>query len=172
MSNYLTILQSLIFVGYRPPRFIHRSELHSISCGRGSGGRFIDLLATLDNASDEESKESLEFTNIDRGEAKCLNDYINDVLVKAMAKDAETDDDDTEDEGATSTDDEIVTKSRKRKSQRNASISARKATKLDLRESSSSDAESDEEYEAQSDCEIVDTDYDSESEGGTDTESD
>jgi len=105
--------EGLLF--FKPPRFVHRSKLHSISCGRGSGGsRYIDLVATLDtvfpphstitddtsdddNEEEEEDgkRETLEFQSIDRGELHVLNDYINAVLTKAMARDtADSSDDD------------------------------------------------------------------------------
>lgn len=72
--------QGLLF--FKPPSFIHRSELHSIAVGRGGGSRYVDI-----HASTDEGKTQIEFTNIDREEMHVLNAYIHDTLVKAMAQD-------------------------------------------------------------------------------------
>lgn len=157
---------------FKPPHFIHRSQLHSISCGRGAGAssRFVDLAITLDDTSDagdgeNNNHESLEFTNIDREELQCLNNYIHNVLIKAMAKDAADDDDkdnnnnddsddvvvvkDDDESGATTDADDYVVieeSSRKRKkTKRSASVHARKATKVQLQSPASDDESDDEE---------------------------
>mmetsp|Transcript_4625 Transcript_4625/g.5673 ORF Transcript_4625/g.5673 Transcript_4625/m.5673 type:complete len:350 (+) Transcript_4625:136-1185(+) len=169
--------EGLLF--FKPPKFIHRSNLHSISCGRGSGGsRYVDLVATLDNKSNE-TNDSIEFTNIDREELQCLNDYIHNVLVKAMAKDANDEDGEISDTAMMNGDSDTNTKSRKRKSQRAASVDARKATKVQIRSTVSNDQSEDDdddfikddsEGEDESDHESQSEDDDSEAE--SDTESD
>eukprot|EP00979_Chaetoceros_neogracilis_P016610 scaffold8831_cov113-Chaetoceros_neogracile.AAC.1 len=55
--------EGLLF--YKPPMFVHRSDLHSIAVGRGGGSR---------------------------EEMQVLNSYIHNTLVKAMTKDAEEND--------------------------------------------------------------------------------
>lgn len=72
--------QGLLF--FKPPSFIHRSQLHSIAVGRGGGARYIDIHASINDG-----KTQLEFTNIDREEMNVLNSYIHNTLVKAMAQD-------------------------------------------------------------------------------------
>jgi hypothetical protein len=48
--------EGLLF--FKPPMFVHRSRLASISCGRGSGGsRYVDMIATLDDGDDEGGEE-------------------------------------------------------------------------------------------------------------------
>ena len=99
--------EGLLF--FKPPRFIPRNELHSISCGRGGGGggsssRYVDMNVTLNssNGSDDDSGGSgkksnsnsnstttAEFTNIQREENPGLNAYIHNVLIPAMKQDAE-----------------------------------------------------------------------------------
>lgn len=70
---------------HRPPMFVHRSRLASISCGRGSGNasRYVDMSVELD------SNDRIEFTNIYREELGGLNDYIHKVLIPAMQVDAD-----------------------------------------------------------------------------------
>jgi len=75
----------LYTVCIRPPLFIHRSKLHSISVGGAGGSRYIDLNVTLDEG-DGGSRE-IYFTNIDREEIAVLKSYIHNILVKAMTKD-------------------------------------------------------------------------------------
>jgi len=173
--------EGLLF--FKPPRFVHRSKLHSISCGRGSGGsRYIDLVATLDavtpaarttsddaDTDDEEEdvkRETLEFHSIDNGELRVLNDYINNVLTKAMERDAanSSDDDFSEtpsnggDDGGGSSDSdsddaEVVVveggKSgggggrRRGRTQRTASKEAQKATKFQLQKDDDDGEDSD-----------------------------
>ena len=89
--------EGLLF--FKPPMFVPRSKLTSISCGRGSGGsRFVDMVAQLDAdpaLDEEEGKKStkqsdtLEFTNIHRDELNGLNDYIHRTLIPAMQLDAD-----------------------------------------------------------------------------------
>jgi len=92
--------EGLLF--FKPPLFIPRSLLASISCGRGSGGsRYVDMIVQLESPSEHEnsgiengkkkkqsSKNTLEFTNIHREELSVLNDYIHNVLIPAMQIDA------------------------------------------------------------------------------------
>lgn len=85
--------EGLLF--FKPPLFVHRSDLHSIAVGRGGGSRYVDIQAVLDGKDGEQ--ENLEFTNIDREEMQVLNNYIHKTLVPAMAKDANESDDENED---------------------------------------------------------------------------
>ncbi len=88
--------EGLLF--YKPPRFLPRSNLHSIACGRGGGGgdassRYVDMVVQCSSSSNndddkENSEETVEFTNIQREENSVLNSYIHDVLVPAMKRDA------------------------------------------------------------------------------------
>lgn len=132
--------EGLLF--FKPPLFVPRSALASISCGRGSGqSRFVDMVVQLD---DDES--TLEFTNIERDELQGLNGYIHNVLITAMKKDAvEGSDNDGEDKDMDEDEDvamaEVVNSSGeesesdessgkyKRKSSRAASKSAREVTR-------------------------------------------
>ena len=80
--------EGLLF--YKPPKFLPRSNLHSIACGRGGGGgdsssRYVDMVV---QCSKDNETETVEFTNIQREENTVLNSYIHDVLVPAMTKDA------------------------------------------------------------------------------------
>ncbi len=82
--------EGLLF--YKPPRFLPRSDLHSIACGRGGGGggdasRYVDMVVQC-NSKDNDQTETVEFTNIQREENSVLNSYIHDVLVPAMKRDA------------------------------------------------------------------------------------
>eukprot|EP00571_Detonula_confervacea_P003460 CAMPEP_0172328916 /NCGR_PEP_ID=MMETSP1058-20130122/60603_1 /TAXON_ID=83371 /ORGANISM="Detonula confervacea, Strain CCMP 353" /LENGTH=534 /DNA_ID=CAMNT_0013046053 /DNA_START=505 /DNA_END=2109 /DNA_ORIENTATION=- len=92
--------EGLLF--FKPPLFVPRSKLASISCGRGSGGsRYVDMVVQLDNSSynsldEQEGKkkkkkqsDSLEFTNIHRDELTGLNDFIHQTLIPAMQMDAD-----------------------------------------------------------------------------------
>ncbi len=135
--------EGLLF--FKPPLFVPRSNLASISCGRGSGqSRFVDMVVQLDDESTD-GDSTLEFTNIDRDELQGLNGYIHNVLIPAMKIDAaggsdnvadeDEDDDedvamaevvDSSDEGSDS--DESSGKN-KRKSSRAASRTAREATR-------------------------------------------
>ncbi len=136
--------EGLLF--FKPPLFVPRSKLASISCGRGSGqSRFVDMVVQLDDESSD-GDSTLEFTNIDRDELQGLNGYIHNVLIPAMKIDAaggsdnaaEEDEDDEEDDVAMA---EVVDSSdegsdsdessgkNKRKSSRAASRTAREATR-------------------------------------------
>jgi len=78
--------EGLLF--FKPPLFVPRSKLASISCGRGSGqSRFVDMVVQLDDESSD-GDSTLEFTNIDRDELQGLNGYIHNVLIPAMKIDA------------------------------------------------------------------------------------
>ena len=85
--------EGLLF--YKPPRFLPRSDLHSIACGRGGGdsSRYVDLVVQCtnkDNGNQEvEEQETVEFTNINREENNVINSYIHDVLIPAMTEDAD-----------------------------------------------------------------------------------
>ena len=84
--------EGLLF--YKPPRFLPRSNLVSIACGRGGGGgdsssRYVDMVVQCSSISnDNDEIETVEFTNIQREENTVLNSYIHDVLVPAMTRDA------------------------------------------------------------------------------------
>jgi hypothetical protein len=92
--------EGLLF--YKPPRFLPRSDLHSIACGRGGGdsSRYVDMVVQCNSSEndhnnnsnekeeEEEQQETVEFTNINREENIVLNSYIHDVLVPAMTDDA------------------------------------------------------------------------------------
>jgi hypothetical protein len=145
--------EGLLF--YKPPMFVHRSDLHSIAVGRGGGSRYIDLHAAIDGKDGE--KNELEFTNIDREEMQVLNSYIHNTLVKAMTKDAEENDsEDAQDDDSVEVDDakddsHDKEKSRKR-SRRAASVEAQKAARREMKtsaqeSSNKNDDESDEEEE-------------------------
>jgi hypothetical protein len=83
--------QGLLF--YKPCRFVPRSQLASIACGRtgGNAGRYVDMTVTLntDNNNNKAKKKetTLEFTNIHRSELTVLREYIHGVLIPAMQKD-------------------------------------------------------------------------------------
>jgi hypothetical protein len=107
--------EGLLF--FKPPLFVHRSKLVSISCGRGSGlgggsSRYVDMIATLDDDDSDDDDDDvetnksatktkkkkkkkkkketiLEFTNINRDELPGLNDYIHKVLIPAMKSDCD-----------------------------------------------------------------------------------
>ena len=75
--------EGLLF--FKPPKFVPRSTLHSIQCGRGGGdSRYVDIVAEL-----EDDEGAVEFSNIAREEVRVLNDFIHQVLIKAMTRDAE-----------------------------------------------------------------------------------
>jgi len=134
--------EGLLF--FKPPKFVPRSALHSIACGRGAGGsRYVDMVLSLKDAT-EEGKEgdNLEFSNIDRNELRVLNHYIHDVLVKAMEKDLHQGENEkttssTESDG--SNNENEVGKRRKR-SRRAASLEAINATKAQLQTAETSKA--------------------------------
>lgn len=88
--------EGLLF--YKPPTFVHRSDLRSVACGRGNGGsRYVDLVATLDrrrdddvadegsDGDDEDESETMEFANIDRNELGGLNEYVREALTEGAA---------------------------------------------------------------------------------------
>ena len=107
--------EGLLF--FKPPLFVHRSKLVSISCGRGSGlgggsSRYVDMIATLDDDDSDDDDDDvetnksatktkkkkkkkkkketiLEFTNINHDELPGLNDYIHKVLIPAMKSDCD-----------------------------------------------------------------------------------
>ena len=72
--------EGLLF--FKPPQFVPRSRLHSISCGRGGNSKYVDLKCILD------SDVPLEFTNIARDEVAVLNTYIHGILIPAMGTEA------------------------------------------------------------------------------------
>ena len=73
--------EGLLF--FKPPKFVPRSSLHSLQCGRGGGdSRYVDLIGEL---IDDEG--SVEFSNIAREELRVLDHYIHQVLIKAMERD-------------------------------------------------------------------------------------
>jgi Histone chaperone Rttp106-like len=87
--------EGLLF--FKPPKFVPRSDLRSIACGRGNGGgqsssRYVDMVVQLHNDTN-----SLEFSNIQREENGVLNQYIHKVLVPAMQADAENEEEDDDD---------------------------------------------------------------------------
>jgi hypothetical protein len=91
--------EGLLF--YKPPRFIPRSTLYSIACGRGSTGgqqssRYVDMIVQIiqkNEVDDDDDRKQepacIEFTNIQREENGELNSYIHNILIPAMQKDAE-----------------------------------------------------------------------------------
>lgn len=100
-SVHLEVIHAYFSSLCRPPLFVHRSKLASISCGRGSGSasRYVDMTIQLD------SEKNVEFTNIAREELGVVNDYIHKTLIPAMQADA--DGADSEEEGAVAV--EVVT---------------------------------------------------------------
>ncbi|KAG7348213.1 histone chaperone Rttp106-like protein [Nitzschia inconspicua] len=80
--------EGLLF--YKPPKFVPRSDLVSIACGRGGAGggmsssRYVDMVVQLHSTS-----SPLEFSNIQREENGVLNHYIHKVLIPAMQSDAD-----------------------------------------------------------------------------------
>ena len=132
--------EGLLF--FKPPLFVPRSNLASISCGRGSGqSRFVDMVVQLDDDDDS----TLEFTNIEREELQGLNEYIHNVLIPAMKRDASQGSGNNQDESSDEDEEvamaEVVDSSAddcesddsaaitKRKSSRAASKSARESTR-------------------------------------------
>ena len=182
--------EGLLF--FKPPLFVPRSKLASISCGRGSGqSRFVDMVVQLDEESSG-GESTLEFTNIDRDELQGLNSYIHNVLIPAMKIDAaggsdnaaEKDEDDDEedvamaevvdssDEGSDS--DESSGKN-KRKSSRAASRSAREATRAHyagLNGANDDDDDDEEDSDAESFNEEEDSDDGSDDDGSDNSDSD
>jgi len=162
--------EGLLF--FKPPKFVPRSTLHSIQCGRGGGdSRYVDLVATL-----EGDESAVEFSNIAREEVRVLNDYIHKTLIKAMAKDAaegeEEDgnevssrDNDKESDSVieirSSTsgdedDEDLSSDGGRKRSRRAASKGAREATKAQLQAKAADDSDEDEEeedYEMESELE-------------------
>lgn len=154
--------EGLLF--FKPPKFVPRSTLHSIQCGRGGGdSRYVDLVATLEG----EEGASVEFSNIAREEVRVLNDYIHKVLIKAMAKDAAEGEEDGETDGSSSEnakdaniaeigtgtssdkedDDEVEaideSSDGRKRSRRAASREAREATKAQLQAKAAGDGNGD-----------------------------
>ena len=84
-APFLRLKPSVFFV-FRPPKFLPRSDLKSIACGRGSGGqsssRYVDMVVQ------RHQDDTVEFTNIQREELAVLNQYIHEVLIPAMHEDA------------------------------------------------------------------------------------
>ncbi|KAL9187410.1 hypothetical protein ACHAXT_001513 [Thalassiosira profunda] len=155
--------EGLLF--FKPPLFLPRSKLASISCGRGSGGsRYVDMMVQLDVSDVDEQEggkkkkqvDSLEFTNIHRDELNGLNDYIHKTLIPAMQADADEDSDDEEiavaevvnsdsEEGGGSDESESEEEGsgKKRRSSRAASKSAREINKAALTSGAEGDDDSD-----------------------------
>jgi len=91
--------------------FVHRSQFHSISCGRGSSSttssRYVDLVVQLEDEEEEKHLKgsstgqaqkalkknkihpTIEFNNIHREELNVLNQYIHETLIPAMQRDTE-----------------------------------------------------------------------------------
>ena len=150
--------EGLLF--FKPPMFVPRSELASISCGRGAGGsRYVDMEVKLDVSDDDEQEgkkkkqlDTLEWSNINRDELEGLNNYIHKTLIPAMQLDADgeeasdgnssNDDDDfavaevantsDDEEKIGSDDDDSADGSKKRRPSRAASKSAREINKAAL----------------------------------------
>jgi len=160
--------EGLLF--FKPPLYLHRSKMHSIACGRGSGGsRYVDMVVTYDkddtknkkggDDGDDDSNEELEFSNIHRDELRVLNDYIHKILIPAMTREvnnnhndnknaqnntenSNNDDDEHTDDGDTEVTSTASPIAGKRSSKRKASKAAREATRAELG-SPSQDADSD-----------------------------
>ena len=88
--------EGLLF--FKPPMFVPRSDLASISCGRGAGGsRYVDMEVKLHVSDDNEQEgkkkkkqsDTLEWSNINRDELEGLNNYIHKTLIPAMQADAD-----------------------------------------------------------------------------------
>ena len=150
--------EGLLF--FKPPMFVRRSELASISCGRGAGGsRYVDMEVKLHVSDDNEQEgkkrkqsDTLEWSNINRDELEGLNNYIHKTLIPAMQADADgtnekgldgnsSDDDDdfavaevvnTSDDEEKIGSDDSEESSRKRRPSRAASKSAREINKAAL----------------------------------------
>ncbi|KAL3783722.1 hypothetical protein ACHAW5_008802 [Stephanodiscus triporus] len=59
------------FLFYRPPLFVHRSKLASISCGRGSGGsRYVDVIARLADDDDDHDHDDVASSAATAGKKK------------------------------------------------------------------------------------------------------
>ena len=154
--------EGLLF--FKPPKFVPRSTLHSIQCGRGGGdSRYVDLVATL-----EGDESAVEFSNIAREEVRVLNDYIHKTLIKAMAKDAAEGEEEDGNEVSSGIieirsgtsgdedDEDLSSDGGKKRSHRAASKGAREATKAQLQAKAADDSDEDEEeedYELESDIE-------------------
>jgi hypothetical protein len=134
LSHSLTHTHSLPHNVYRPPMFLHRSTLHSIACGRGSGAssRYVDLSVVLDN----ETRMEL-FTNIHRDEMVHLNDYIHTILIPAMKRDAQPEQEQQQQQRQVNaqqgeTDDAATSLGKRKRVQRKASQEARQATRAHM----------------------------------------
>jgi len=158
--------EGLLF--FKPPRFVPRSELASISCGRGAGGsRYVDMEVKLDVSDDDDQEgkkkkqsDTLEWSNINRDELEGLNNYIHKTLIPAMQMDADgtneeasdgnssnDDDDFAVAEVVNTSDDDSEESSRKRRPSRAASKQAREINKAALaggNDEEDSDEDSDE----------------------------
>ena len=167
--------EGLLF--FKPPMFVPRSELASISCGRGAGGsRYVDMEVKLDVSDDDDQEgkkkqsDTLEWSNINRDELEGLNNYIHKTLIPAMQMDADGTNEETSDGNSSNDDDddfavaEVVNtsdddgeeSSRKRRPSRAASKSAREINKAALsapadEEDSDDDSDEFEEEEEDSD---------------------
>ena len=151
-----------------------RSQLHSISCGRGSqSSRYVDLVATLDATEESQTEssfqETLEFTNIDREELQVVNGYIQ-VLIKAMKEDIRTAEKKEEDLGDPSVmhaveviesdqeeEEDVAEDSKRRKrKQRMVSKDAREATRQELISNSDDNDGSDDDDDDYNFVEVLD----------------
>jgi hypothetical protein len=169
------LAEGLLF--YKPPRFVPRSNLQAIACGRGgsNASRYVDMVLTL---ADDKST-NMEFTNIHRGELAVLREYIQGCLIPAMQKDADGGADaDAKDECEESPaqqleedEDEEETQSvpagRPRPGKRKASVEARAVTQR-MRLESDDDEEGDGDFVEEHDSD--DEDEDSEEDSGDDDE--
>jgi len=158
--------EGLLF--FKPPMLVPRSELASISCGRGAGGsRYVDMEVKLHVSDDNEHEgkkkqqsDTLEWSNINRDELEGLNNYIHKTLIPAMQMDADgtneeasdgnssnDDDDFAVAEVVNTSDDDSEESSRKRRPSRAASKQAREINKAALaggNDEEDSDEDSDE----------------------------
>jgi hypothetical protein len=166
--------EGLLF--FKPPRFVPRSNLQAIACGRGGAGnasRYVDMVLTLADDS------TTEFTNIHRSELPVLREYIHGVLIPAMQKDADGGADakaespsvtsadaaqQQENEGQEDEDEERVPSGRPGK--RKASVEARAVTqRMRLESDDDDDEEGDDDFVAEQNS---DDDKGSEEESGDD----
>ena len=166
--------EGLLF--FKPPLFVHRSDLHSIAVGRGGGSRYVDIQAVLDGKDGEQ--ENMEFTNIDREEMQVLNNYIHKTLVPAMAKDANESDDENDDEDMhevkadpDTLEEENDSSSRKRP-RRGAALAARKATKQEMQSTAQTTKNDSDEEDDDDDDGDFDTGHKSESSSDDDDDDD
>jgi hypothetical protein len=106
LGRFLMLVCFVLFcMLLRPLKFLPRSSLHSIACGRGAGGqnasRYVDLVVEL-----AAKGETAEFSNIQREEVGVLNEYIQKILIPAMKADVKNSPKTNKDDGGSTEDDD------------------------------------------------------------------